>query len=70
MLNDRGVRISDTPITGRRKYLKNMLTDRGVRISDTPIAGRREYLKNMLNDRVSEFLTSLLLARENISKIY
>ena len=52
MLNDRGVRISDTPIAGRRKYLKTMLNDRGVRISDTPIAGRRKYLKNMLNDRV------------------
>ena len=51
MLNDRGVRICDTPIAGRRKYLKTMLNDRGVRISDTPIAGRRKYLKNMLNDR-------------------
>jgi hypothetical protein len=29
MLTDRGVRISDTPIAGRRIYLKNMLTDRG-----------------------------------------
>jgi hypothetical protein len=30
MLNDRGVRNSDTPIAGRRKYLKNMLNDSGV----------------------------------------
>ena len=46
MLTDRVVRISDTPIAGQRKYLKNMLTDRVVRISDTAIAGQREYLKN------------------------
>jgi FMN-dependent NADH-azoreductase len=35
MLNDRGGRISDTPIAGRRKYLKNMLNDIGVRISES-----------------------------------
>jgi hypothetical protein len=35
MLNDRGVRISDTPIAGRRKYLKKMLNVKGVRISET-----------------------------------
>ena len=48
MLTDKGVIISDTPIAGRRKYLKNMLTDRGVTISYTPITGRKKYLKNML----------------------
>ena len=45
MLTDRVVRISDTPISGQREYLKNMLTDRSVRIYDTTIAGRRKYLK-------------------------
>jgi hypothetical protein len=59
MLTDRGVRISDTPIAGRRKYLKNMLNDRG----------RRKYLKKYAKlIGVSEFLTPLLLARENNKK--
>ena len=31
MLNDRGARISDNSIAGRRKYIKNMLNDRGVK---------------------------------------
>jgi hypothetical protein len=66
MLNDSGVRISDTLIADRRKYLKSMLTDGGVRIYDTPIGGRRKYLKNKLTEGVSEFLTPLLLTKENI----
>jgi hypothetical protein len=44
-----------------------MLTDRGVRLSDTSIAGLRKYLKKYVKIiGVSEFLTLLLLARENI----
>jgi hypothetical protein len=44
-----------------------MLNDRGARICDNSIAGWRKYLKKYAKlIGVSEFLTPLLLARENI----
>jgi hypothetical protein len=36
MLTDRGVRIFDTPIAGRRRYLKNMLNVRASEVQ-TPV---------------------------------